>query len=348
MRTTQGNQALSGPARDRVRRLRPSRLIILFGLAGLACLGLEFALGKQMPSAVWFCVLALALLAWPTMTSPYETTGLEDKVAVAQRPEVQAMISTSAEPPALEAPSGAAVVLSIVSHEIRTPINAIVGFSELLRNAERQGAGAKTREGYAAQVLASAAQLRQVVDDVLDANRLASNGVVLLQQECHMAELVEAAIHSHAAAADERGVSIVANLADAIVVQGDSHRLRRAVGCLIANAIAFSPSDGFVNVSMMRGRQGQLVLAVTDAGAGLRQQDVERAFQPFSQIDEGLSRQHGGLGLGLFISRQIARLHGGDLLLLPQAGVGTEARLVLPAERVMWSAAPERAGHQVA
>ena len=105
---------------------------------------------------------------------------------------------------------------------------------------------------------------------------------------------------------------------------------------LIANAIKFSPPGGIINVEMQKGREGQFVLAIKDAGIGINARDLERMFEPFVQADGNLSRRFGGAGLGLPISRRIARMHDGDVTLNSSPGAGTTALLILPKARVTW------------
>jgi signal transduction histidine kinase len=115
----------------------------------------------------------------------------------------------------------------------------------------------------------------------------------------------------------------------------------------VSNAIKFSPAEAIVNVGMHRSETGQLVVTIRDAGIGISAEDAVRVFEPFVQIDGGSTRSYGGMGLGLSIARRIARLHGGDVTLEGLAGIGTEARLILPPERVVWPAT-QQSGSMVA
>lgn len=337
VQATGGNRAAKFLVKKRHGWERQVLVTALFAMVGLVFLSAEFAFQRPVPSLAWLALLFVALLA-----------GLETaRVNSRQSDEAPSTIRSAAkpetpEPPAVKAsaqPTGPAVVLSAVSHEIRTPINAIVGFSELLRDAERNASGQKIREEYANLVLNNARQLQNVVNDVLEANRLENSGFALNEQDCDIGEIVEVAARDCSGEAEARGITLIAHVATGIAVHGDTNRLKKAVACLISNAIKFSPSDGMVNINMLRSSTSDLVITITDAGAGLKPQDLERAFQPFSQIDEGTARQHGGLGLGLYISRQIARLHGGDLQIRSQTGVGTEARLSIPSVRVKLASA---------
>ena len=172
--------------------------------------------------------------------------------------------------------------------------------------------------------------------EVLDANRLESGVLQLAEQDCDLAEIIEIVTRARHDAAGERGVTIIARVAEGLLCRGDSNRLRQALSCVVDNAIKFSPTDGIININMLRGPKGQLVMSVTDAGKGISAEDMGRLFNPFRQLDEGAARHHGGLGLGLFIARGILRLHGGDVTLTSSPEKGTEVWLVLPAGRINW------------
>ena len=100
------------------------------------------------------------------------------------------------------------------------------------------------------------------------------------------------------------------------------------------NAVKFSPPGGLVHLSFERTESGGLAIAVRDGGVGIHQEDLERIFEPFAQAEEGTSRRFGGMGLGLSIARKIALLHGGNVTLESEYGVGTTVRLILPAWRI--------------
>jgi signal transduction histidine kinase len=347
VQATHGSRAAANGAGRWQGRARQLLASALFALVGLIFLSAELAFQVSVPSLAWLVLLVIALLPGlveeqkvehqPQSASPDIPEPLIRENP--QRRQANQAIEI-AEPLAVRAgprPGGSAFMLSSVSHEIRTPINAIVGFSELLRDAEKNAAGQKTREGYANLVLENAHHLQTVVNDVLEANRLESGSIALSEQDCDFCEIIEVVIRAHSAEAEIRGITIIAHVASGVTVHGDSGRLKKAVACLVSNAIKFSPSDGIVNVKMLRGLQGELVLSISDAGAGFKPQDLERAFQPFGHMEAGSDRKHGGMGLGLYISRQIARLHGGELQVASSEGMGTEARFSIPSSRLRFS-----------
>jgi signal transduction histidine kinase len=317
--------------------------IALFALVALVFVAVEYAFVVQVPVVAWLAFTGLMLLGWLATVQSRQVSAHAQEAAKTRDPPTSL---PDAPPPAGEsqqdllavhtvpAPAGASVILTAASHELRTPINAIVGFAELLRDSERLASGARQRAEYAEVVLENARHLQDIINDVLDANRLQAGTLSLHEQDCDFGEIVEVVVRGAQAEAEVRNVVLVAHVGTGIGLGADAGRLKKAVAALISNAIRHSPSDGIVNLRMQWRRDGAMVLCVTDAGAGLDPSQIERAFAPFSQLDEGTTRQHGGLGLGLFIARGIARLHGGDLQLASQQGVGTEARLIMPAHRL--------------
>ncbi len=226
--------------------------------------------------------------------------------------------------------------LAIVSHELRTPINAIVGFSELLARDKNGTMSPANRKEYADTILESAMHLQTLISDLLDATRFERGTIQLQEDEHDAAELIEIVIKMCNDAAEKSEVQVVGRLTDHITLKGDVTRIKQVLVNLLGNAIKFSPKGGIVNVEMQRGREGQFVLAIKDAGIGIPKSELETVFNPFKQVEGSLTRRYGGLGLGLSIARQLARHHGGDVRLESTLGAGTTALFILPANRVVW------------
>ncbi len=284
--------------------------------------------GIAVPDWLWLALVVLAGLALAAEPPPPIMSWRPETV-----PAASSVGGDSAPPPQ--------VVLAATTHELRTPLNAVIGFSELLRDAERTGTAPRQREEFANAILENARHLQQRLNDVLDANRITGGTLRIADHPLDMAEIIEIVSRDRHDAAAAQGVTIVARVADGITCSGDAQRLRQALGCVVDNAIAFSPQSGIVNINMLRGRSGELMVTVTDAGSGIAPEDAARAFEPFRQLDEGAARHHAGLGLGLFIARGVLRLHGGDVTLKSSPEAGTEVRLILPQSRVNWHAGRE-------
>jgi PAS domain S-box-containing protein len=226
--------------------------------------------------------------------------------------------------------------LAVISHELRTPINAIVGFSEVLNAAHSENLPAASRKDYLNTVLESAKHLQGLINDILDATRIERGAFHLSEQENDAAELVEVAIKICRDQAATANISIVAHVAEDVNLMGDMTRLKQVILNLLTNAIKFSPAGGVVNIDMQCGAERQLIISIRDAGIGISAEDALLVFEPFVQADGSITRQYGGMGLGLSIARRIARMHGGDVTLEGERGVGTDARLILPSARVRW------------
>ena len=231
--------------------------------------------------------------------------------------------------------------LAVMSHELRTPLNAIVGFAELLGSAQAEYLDAETRADHLKTIRDSSQHLQNLINDILDATRIENGTMRLVEQETDAAELIEVAVKMCREAAEQSDSTIIANVIDGVELRGDMTRLKQVLINLLTNALKFSPAGGFVNVSCGQTDDGGLTIAVRDEGVGIREADLKRIFEPYVQADEGMARRFGGAGLGLAIARRIATLHGGDVMIDSRYGVGTTARLVLPASRVTWPAATE-------
>uniref|UniRef100_UPI003F6E7F5A sensor histidine kinase n=1 Tax=Elioraea sp. TaxID=2185103 RepID=UPI003F6E7F5A len=118
-------------------------------------------------------------------------------------------------------------------------------------------------------------------------------------------------------------------------VLGDERRLRQVLLNLVSNAVKFTGPGGAVRIEARLDHDGGIDLRVTDTGIGIAEQDLERVFQPFVQLDSSLSRRYQGSGLGLFLSRALAQAHGGSLHLESAPDRGTTAVLRLPAARIL-------------
>ena len=227
--------------------------------------------------------------------------------------------------------------LSAMSHELRTPINAIVGFCEILTAPQSETLSVESRKNYLNTIVENAQQLQNMINDILDVSRFERGSFQLVEQNSDAAEIIEAAIKLCREQAERASISIVAHLIEDVTVRGDLVRLKQVVQNLLTNAIKFSPQDTVVNVNMQKGDNGGFRLLVRDVGIGISDEDAMRAFDSFVQMEEGATRSYAGIGLGLSIARRIARLHGGEVSLSGKMGAGTEALLVLPASRIVWS-----------
>ena len=224
--------------------------------------------------------------------------------------------------------------LAVMSHELKTPLNAIIGFSSLLAAPSDQPLPAQVQAEYAHMIHEGGLHLRALIEDILDISRIERGSMRMYEQEADAAELAEIAAKMCREPAEMNDVGIIATLIDNLEITGDITRIKQVIINLLTNAIKFSGRGSNVELAIEIGPLGEAIFVITDQGIGIAPEDTERVFEPFVQAEATSARRFGGLGLGLPIARRIARLHGGDVTLESISGQGTTARFTLPSERV--------------
>ena len=218
--------------------------------------------------------------------------------------------------------------LASLSHELRTPLNAILGYARMLRTGmippDRQKKAIDTIER-------NATSLTQIVEDVLDISRIVSGKIRLNVQPVDFPEIVRRAIDAIAPAADAKGVRLETLLdPHASPISGDPERLQQVLWNLLSNAVKFTNRGGKVQVRLER-VDSHVEVAVSDTGIGIAPEFLPHVFERFRQADAGITRERGGLGLGLSIARQLTEMHGGTIEVSSGGtGQGTTFRLKIP------------------
>jgi signal transduction histidine kinase/CheY-like chemotaxis protein len=203
--------------------------------------------------------------------------------------------------------------LANMSHEIRTPMTAILGYTELLENPSLTE---EERHRYLSVVQQNGDALMALISDVLDLSRIEAGQLKVERQRCQLPALMKEVIYSHRLKAEEKGVHLELEYQSPVPahVSTDPFRLRQILGNLIGNAIKFTDEGRVVvRLGWEDGLQSCLHIEVEDSGIGMTAADLDRVFEPFSQVDDSHTRRHGGSGLGLAIARQLARSMGGDI-----------------------------------
>jgi PAS domain S-box-containing protein len=200
--------------------------------------------------------------------------------------------------------------LATLSHELRTPLNAILGYAQMLKLGVFDG----ERQSNALAVLTrNANALKQIIDDVLDVSRITSGKLRLNVQPVQVDDLVRNAVGTVQPAADAKGVVLEMRVEPtAAWVSGDPDRLQQIVWNLLSNAVKFTPGGGHVQVRIER-VDSVVEIEVRDDGQGIEAGFLPHIFERFRQADSRSSREHGGLGLGLAIVRELVELHGGTV-----------------------------------
>ena len=227
--------------------------------------------------------------------------------------------------------------LATLSHELRTPLNAIVGWASLMRTGTLEGA--RLQQALDSIVRNARAQAR-LIDDLLDVSAIISGKMSLEMRPVDLGAVIKAALDSVGPTAAAKRIHLELILAPAPPpVSGDPDRLQQVVWNLLANGVKFTPEGGTVRVRLDRDG-GQALISVEDTGPGIDEAFLPHVFEPFRQADGSITRNHGGLGLGLAIVRRLVELHGGSVRAESAAGARFEVRLPLRSEE------PERRAHE--
>jgi signal transduction histidine kinase/ActR/RegA family two-component response regulator len=200
--------------------------------------------------------------------------------------------------------------LATLSHELRTPLNAIVGWTSMLVRGQIE----TERLPRVFEALDRNAQAQsQLIADVLEVSRIASGKLDLRRQTLDMGELVVRAAESVRVAALGKNIQLAVASAADLYVEGDAERLQQVVWNLLSNSIKFTPAGGSIAIAVTGDGQ-EVVVSVTDSGAGIAREFLPHVFDRFRQGDQSSTRVHGGLGLGLSIVKHLVELHGGSVL----------------------------------
>lgn len=220
--------------------------------------------------------------------------------------------------------------LANISHELRTPLNAIIGFSDLLREQIYGPIGNDKYIEYAQLIHDSGDHLLSVVNDILDMSKIEAGKFQVLLEPFEPLPVIRECIDMTIPQAQESGVSVTHELgADLDRITADRRAVRQILINLLSNAIKFTDSGGVVTVSARRAG-GRFLLSVSDTGIGVGPEDIERLGKPFFQADSAYSRQKEGTGLGLSVVKGLTELHGGELCVKSEIGVGTTVTIDLP------------------
>jgi PAS domain S-box-containing protein len=217
--------------------------------------------------------------------------------------------------------------LATVSHEVRTPLNGILGMADLLLDTPLS----PEQDTYARAVKTSGEALLSLVDEILDFSKIEAGRLDLRAEPFDLSALVEGVVELLAPRAQDKGLEIAAFIAPNVPrrVVGDADRLRQVLVNLAGNAVKFTDGGG-VGLCLDRDGAGEIVLSVADSGPGIPLDRVPALFAEFEQGDGSPSRRHGGTGLGLAITRRIIERMGGAIEVDSTVGTGSTFRVRVP------------------
>jgi signal transduction histidine kinase/HAMP domain-containing protein len=218
--------------------------------------------------------------------------------------------------------------LANMSHELRTPLNAVLGYAEMLLDGVYGEVAGEAHE-ILAYIQANGHHLLALINDVLDLSKIEAGQLTLALDDYAIQSVVEAVVSAAQPLARAKGLELqVSVVEDLPLGRGDERRLTQVLLNLVGNAIKFTDAG---SVTITATAVGDLLeLAVADTGPGIAPADQERIFDPFQQVDNSSTREKGGTGLGLTISRRIVQMHGGTISVESAPGQGSTFRIRIP------------------
>ena len=227
--------------------------------------------------------------------------------------------------------------LSNISHDLRTPLTAIITHAEILRDGILGEVGPKQKDSISV-IITGGRQLLDMIAEILTHARHSSGPLTLVESVFSIEEVVKQVTALNESLVAKKGLTLALSVkGDTPMVRGDRDKVIHVLTNLLGNAFEFTPSGGnvWVNVEYDSSRNDKMVLLeVGDTGRGIAPDHHELIFREFAQVDSSASRVHHGTGLGLTIARRFVELHGGNIWVESDLGAGSRFFFTLPAEGV--------------
>lgn len=270
---------------------------------------------------------------WDLLRTTYTPSGLRLSLRtdITEQKRVQEELRRAKERLEVETASRARFV-GRLSHDLRTPLSAVLGYAELIESEALGPLGSPKYQEYAALVHQAGRQLLHLVEGLLEMSRTQTGAGEMREEPVDLGALLRGEIVDFEAAARAGGTQLSVVVPDGVpAVVADPRMVRQMVQALIANAVRHTP-DGVVNLALALRGDGGVDVIVADSGSGMAPEVVARLGEPYFQARQGEDRE-AGPGLGIAIVRDLIEQHEGDLAIESAAGVGTTAILSFPAQR---------------
>ncbi|HUT48063.1 MAG TPA: HAMP domain-containing sensor histidine kinase [Alphaproteobacteria bacterium] len=224
--------------------------------------------------------------------------------------------------------------LTNVSHELRTPLNAIIGFSEVMSKGMLGPIDNAKYLEYATDISNSGHHLLALINDILDLAKIEAGKLELREELVDLRSVISACFAIMKERAHLAEIQMKATLPDALPpLLVDELKLKQIVINMLSNAVKFTPRGGHVRIAAAI-EDGDLVIRIADTGIGIAPDDIQKALDPFTQIDSSLARRYEGTGLGLPLAKRLIELHDGKLAIESVPGAGTCITLTFPSRRL--------------
>ena len=226
--------------------------------------------------------------------------------------------------------------LANMSHELRTPLNAILGFSEMLQQAPFGRLGDDRYSEYSDHIHDSGSHLLEIINDILDLSRIEAGQLELHEEEVDIEEAADWVSMMLRVRAANGQITLRNDIPrDLPLLRADNRIIRQILLNLLSNAVKFTQTGGEVAITAYVSEEAGLTIEVSDQGIGISAADANRVLKPFGQVDGSLTRDFEGVGLGLPLTKSFVELHGGELWLESELGVGTTVSLTFPPSRII-------------
>jgi PAS domain S-box-containing protein len=226
--------------------------------------------------------------------------------------------------------------LAQVGHELRTPLNAVLGFSDVLQSEVFGSLGSGKYRDYAKHIHQSGTQLLGVINNILEFTKYGTGALSLTEGRVDVMDVLEAVVRQAGSIAESAGVALTtAGDSDLPDIAADRSKLHEILAHLLSNAVKFTPQHGSVLLSAARLETGDIAVRIKDTGIGIAEEDMPKLLEPFGQADCDLNRRYDGLGLGIPLAANLAKLHGATLTAESEVGLGTTVTLVFPRGRTL-------------
>ncbi len=228
--------------------------------------------------------------------------------------------------------------LAAMSHDLRTPLNSIIGFSDMMRSKVFGPLGDPHYEEYANDINNSGELLIRLINNILDLSKVEAGKHELSEEPLHIPSLIQGSVKMVAAMAEMQKLHLAMDIDTGLpMLRGDGKSLTQVLNNLLSNAVKFTPEGGKVTVSARLKQDSSINIMVADTGCGMSRHDVTRSLRPFEQVSQVHSKKHKGTGLGLHICVNLIKLLDGEMEIESEVGKGTTITLHFSPERTIYA-----------
>lgn len=224
--------------------------------------------------------------------------------------------------------------LSAISHELKTPLTAIIGFSEIMSDAKYRILSVEEYVEYSDVILRSSNHLLGTIDDILTLSQLQNKEYQIKEEIFNLEDVINQCLFVLSGEASKANVKLSRPLSETTMVFADKRLVKQIVLNLLSNGIKFITDGGAVSCSVAVSPVQGITILVQDSGVGMSPDEAKRALEPFTQLSEANSRNQMGSGLGLTLVKRFTELHKGAVEITSQRGKGTDVRVIFPASRL--------------